>query len=122
MLGLVCLPPGQPGRRPHYDRRSWSQTCTTRLYPNQPIARQKYHSKKWFEYTQPAEHRSSASPTLDMLRTLPRAHRWAKPFHTEPLPSPEHLPDPGMEPGSPAWLADSLPSEPPGEPHTKPIL
>ena len=29
--------------------------------------------------------------------------------------SPEDLPNPGMEPGSPALQADSLPSEPPGK-------
>ena len=33
-----------------------------------------------------------------------------------PLPSPGDLPDPGMEPGSPAMQADPLPSEPPGSP------
>ena len=33
-----------------------------------------------------------------------------------PCPSPGHLPDSGMEPGSPALQADSLPSEPPGKP------
>ena len=32
-----------------------------------------------------------------------------------PLPSPEDLPDPGIEP-SPAFQADALPSEPPGKP------
>ena len=32
-----------------------------------------------------------------------------------PFPSPGDLPDLGIEPGSPALLADSLPSEPPGE-------
>ena len=32
------------------------------------------------------------------------------------FPSPGDLPDPGMEPGSPALQADSLPSEPPGNP------
>ena len=32
------------------------------------------------------------------------------------IPSPGDLPDPGIEPGSPALQADSLPSEPPGEP------
>ena len=31
-----------------------------------------------------------------------------------PLPSPEDLPDLGIEPGSPALLVDSLLSEPPG--------
>ena len=31
-----------------------------------------------------------------------------------PFPSPGDLPDPGIEPGSPALWADALPSEPPG--------
>ena len=31
-----------------------------------------------------------------------------------PLPSPGDLPDPGIEPGSPALQADALLSEPPG--------
>ena len=33
-----------------------------------------------------------------------------------PFPSPGDLPDPGIEPGSPAFRADALPSEPPGNP------
>ena len=33
-----------------------------------------------------------------------------------PFPSPGDLPDPGIEPASLAWQADSLLSEPPGEP------
>ena len=33
-----------------------------------------------------------------------------------PFPSPGDLPDPGIEPGSPALQADDLPSEPPGKP------
>ena len=33
-----------------------------------------------------------------------------------PFPSPGELPDPGIEPGSPALQADSLPSEPLGKP------
>ena len=32
-----------------------------------------------------------------------------------PFPSPGDLPNPGIEPGSPALQADSLPSEPPGK-------
>ena len=32
-----------------------------------------------------------------------------------PFPSPEDLPNLGIEPGSPALQADSLPSEPPGK-------
>ena len=33
-----------------------------------------------------------------------------------PFPSPGDLPDPGIEPGSPALEADTLTSEPPGKP------
>ena len=33
------------------------------------------------------------------------------------FPSPGDLPDPGIEPGSPALEADALTSEPPGKPH-----
>ena len=33
-----------------------------------------------------------------------------------PFPSPGDLPDPGIEPGSPALQIDALPSEPPGKP------
>ena len=33
-----------------------------------------------------------------------------------PFPSPEDLPNPGIEPRSPSLQADSLPSEPPGKP------
>ena len=33
-----------------------------------------------------------------------------------PLPSPGDLPEPGIEPGSPAFQADALTSEPPGKP------
>ena len=33
-----------------------------------------------------------------------------------PFPSPGDLPDPGIEPGSPAFQADALISEPPGKP------
>ena len=32
-----------------------------------------------------------------------------------PFPSPADLPDPGIEPGSPALQTDVLPSEPPGK-------
>ena len=35
-----------------------------------------------------------------------------------PFPSPGDLPDPGIEPGSPAFQADTLTSEPPGKPMT----
>ena len=34
-----------------------------------------------------------------------------------PFPSPGNLPNPGIEPGSPALQADALTSEPPGKPY-----
>ena len=37
------------------------------------------------------------------------------------FPSPGDLPDPGIEPGSPALQADSLPFEPPGKPRYMPV-
>ena len=36
-----------------------------------------------------------------------------------PFSSPADLPDPGIEPGSPALQAGSLPSEPPGKPKSR---
>ena len=36
-----------------------------------------------------------------------------------PFPPPGCLPDPGIEPGSPALQADTSPSEPPGKPKTR---
>ena len=36
-------------------------------------------------------------------------------WHGLPFPSPEDLPNPGIEPGSPALQADSLPPKPPGK-------
>ena len=38
-----------------------------------------------------------------------------------PFPSPGDLPDPGIEPGSPALQTDALPSEPPGK-YGEPLL
>ena len=44
---------------------------------------------------------------------FPRQEYWSG----LPFPSPGDLPDPGIEPGSPALQADSLASEPPGKPY-----
>ena len=40
---------------------------------------------------------------------------WQVTWSGLPFPSPGHLPDSGIDPGSPALSADSLPSEPPGK-------
>ena len=39
-----------------------------------------------------------------------------------PFPSPGDLPNPGIKPGSPAFQADALTSEPPGKPSTHKML
>ena len=39
-----------------------------------------------------------------------------------PFPSPGDLPNPGIELGSPVLQADSLPSEPPGNPYYKCVV
>ena len=39
-----------------------------------------------------------------------------------PFPFPEDHPDPGIEPGSPAFQVDSLPSEPPGKHQEKTLM
>ena len=46
---------------------------------------------------------------------FPRQEYWSG----LPFPSPEDLPDPGIEPGSPPLQADSLPVEPPGKPDNR---
>ena len=60
------------------------------------------------------------------LFAIPRTVAYQAPPSTEfsrleywsgvPFPSPGDLPDPGIEPGSPTFQADALPSEPPGKP------
>ena len=41
---------------------------------------------------------------------------WQEYWNGLPFPSPGYLLDPEIEPTSPAFQADSLPSEPPGKP------
>ena len=48
---------------------------------------------------------------------FPRQEYWSG----LPFPSPGDLPDPGIEPGSPALQADALTSEPPGKPLSKTV-
>ena len=53
---------------------------------------------------------------LDSAWTLDRAWGAVSLKDGLPFPSPWDLPDPGIELGSPALEADSLPSKPPGKP------
>ena len=47
---------------------------------------------------------------------FPRQECWSGNTGKLSFPSPEYLPDPGIEPECPVLKADSLPSEPPGKP------
>ena len=54
---------------------------------------------------------------MDCSLTGSSVHGFSRQEHWSglPFPSPGDLPDPGIEPGSPALQADALPSEPPGK-------
>ena len=56
----------------------------------------------------PMDYSLPGSSVLEILQ--------AKIWEWVAMPSSRDLLDPGMEPGSPAWQADSSPSEPPGTP------
>ena len=49
--------------------------------------------------------------TIALSKGFPRQEHWSG----LPIPSPEDLPDSGIEPRSPALQVDSSPSEPPGK-------
>ena len=61
---------------------------------------------------------TQSCPTLcepmDYLQSMEfsRPENWSR----QPVPSPGDLPNPGIEPGSPALQADALLSDPPGKP------
>ena len=54
----------------------------------------------------------TVAPQVPQLLEFSRQEFWSG----SPLPSPGALPHPGIEPGSPAEQAGSLPSEPAGKP------
>ena len=58
-----------------------------------------------------------ATPWTVAYQALPSmGFSWQEYWSGLPFPSPGDLPDPGIEPGSPAFQADTLTSEPPGKP------
>ena len=64
----------------------------------------------------------SRSVMSDSLRPHGLYGSWSSPGQNievgKPFLSPGDLPNPGIEPGSPALQTDSLPAELPGKPHT----
>ena len=78
-----------------------------------------YSSSDIGQYSESEVAQSCPTPSDPMDSSLPcsfvefsRQESWSG----LPFPSPGDLPDPGIKPGSPAFQADSLPSEPPGKP------
>ena len=55
---------------------------------------------------------------MDTARQAPLSMEFSRQeyWSGKPFPSPGDLPDPGIEPASPALQADSLPPEPDGKP------
>ena len=56
--------------------------------------------------------------TVAYQASLSMGFSWQEYWSGLPFPSPGDLPNPGIEPRSPALQADVLPSEPPGKPIT----
>ena len=98
--------------------------------------RDQTHAPYTGELTQPPDHQGVCLYTLTKVkvRSLSRVRLFATSWTVAhqaslsmgfsrheywsglPFPSPGDLPNPGIEPGSPALWADTLPSEPPGKP------
>ena len=75
--------------------------------------------KRWQEYTEVkslSRVRLFATPwTVAYQAPLSMGFSKQECWSGLPFPSPGDLPDPGIEPGSSALLADAFPSEPPGK-------
>ena len=91
--------------------------------------------KRWQEYTERKKVKSLSRVQLfatlwTVAHQAPLSTGFSRQEYWSGLPfsSPGNLPDPGIEPRSPALQADALPSEPPGKPkntqknYTKQIL
>ena len=96
----------------------WLWEMLWSFFLDQPLAghRQLYESEKWKV--------AQLCPTLVTLWTvayqasLSMGFSWQEYWSGLPFPSPGDLPNPGIEPRSPALQTDVLPSEPPGKPIT----
>ena len=104
------------GDGPH-PRYSLARTCTTPVplcvSPSSPLCRDTSHSGLALLVTQSCPTLQptpwTAGPQAPLSMGFSRQEYWSR----LPFPSPGDLPDPGIEPRSPALLADSLPSKPP---------
>ena len=103
-----------------YQAKSQSTGCNKKrpLQPVKVLPKKKNSSNHERKKVKPLSHvQLFATPWTAAYQAPPsmgfsRREYWSG----VPLPSPGDLPDPGMEPGSPALQADASPSEPPGKP------
>ena len=101
----------------------WGAKILHALQPkNQNIKQQKYYNK--FSDSVPVKVLVAQScPTLETPWTVAHQAPLSMGFSRQeywsglPFPSPEDLPHPGIEPGSPALQADTLAPKPPGKPN-----
>ena len=102
---------------------SVAQSCPTRDPMNRSTPGLRLTS---IESVMPSSHLILCCPLLLLPPTPPSIRvfsnestlcmRWPKYWSGLQFPSPRDLPDQGIEPGSPAFQADALTSEPPGKP------
>ena len=106
---------GEPGDRPRFVPKApvafvWVTYVWTGLeLPTQAICLQLPKSEAEVLVTQSCNPLDCSQASLSM--DFSRQEYWSG----QPFPSLEYLPDPGIEPGSPALAGGSLPSKPPGE-------
>ena len=94
---------------PLFFSNRWMSGCSLPLYISSVKVKLKLLSRVRLLVT-PWTAAHQAPPSMG----FPRQVYWSG----VPLPSPGDLPNPGIEPGSPALQADALPSEPPGKSYT----
>ena len=82
---------------------------------------------KWLFFLKSLSHVRLFATTLTVACQAPQFMEFSRQedWSGLPFPSPGDLPNPGIEPETPALQADALPSEPPGKPnkwHTSPQM
>ena len=98
---------------PHPLQLESPHSCPSRVDPMYDVC-------VWSESVSPCQSCPTLCDPMDCgppgtsVHRIPRQEYWSR----LPFPSPGNLPEPGIEPRSPALQVDSLPSEPPGTSYT----
>ena len=111
-LGRRVVNSRGPARLEKNQNRRWGPDAVTALKVQRGLS-------NWvFPVSSPPLHALKSLQPVDCSHEPPLSLGFPRQEYWSGLPSasPGDLPDPGMEPGSPALQADSLPSQPPGRP------